>query len=213
MRPWLNKGKRGVLVIGLILQACGSSTFEGRIRYQASIAGEAAQALEPFLRDQKLGFTLQQKGDKIRIDDAAQIIIVDYGLDSVYVLFRADSSYLAMRLKDGTTDSLPKLTVTPLPDKREIAGYTCTGKRATYEQEGRTYEITFWEAQALKPPVGGDTKFPILPRGVKAEGIPLRIETSVPEQPFSLIYEAVEVQKSSIEDKAFVVPLSFKKSQ
>lgn len=213
MRRRLSKKRVGLLVAGLMLQACGSSTFEGRIKYQASLAGEAAQALEPLLRAQNPGFTLQQKDDKVRIDDAARSIIVDYGLDSVYVLFREDSSYLAMRLKDGATDSLPKLTVTPLPDKREIAGYTCTGKRATYEQEGRTYEITFWEAQALKPPVGGDTKFPILPRGVKAEGIPLRIETSVSEQPFSLIYEAVEVQKTSIEDKTFVVPSSFKKSQ
>lgn len=197
----------------LLLGACSSGPFEGRIQYQTSLTGEAAQVLEPLLRAQNPGFTLYQKGDKMRLEHQTETIIVDYARDSAYVLFPRDSSYLAFPLRGGNGDTLPGLTEEPLPEKRDIAGYTCSARKVQYTAGDRRYTLTFWEAPELQPSPEAVDKVPILPRGIRAGGMPLRLESSISDQPFTLIHEAVQVEKKALDDHLFIVPLDYKKAE
>ncbi|MCS7153683.1 MAG: hypothetical protein NZ989_07035 [Bacteroidia bacterium] len=198
------------LVLLLVLVAC-DRPFEGSIRYEVSVQGEAAPSLEPFLSGQELGFTLYQRGDKVRIERSTEVVLVDYAQDSFFVISPRDSSYWAFALSSGQ-DSLPGLTVSDLSQKRIIAGYECKGKRVEYVADGRRYSTTYWEALALKPSAPCREQMPILPRGVKVEGFPLRLEIAMSELPFTLIHEAVEVQAKKLNDELFAVPLSFRRA-
>ncbi|MCX8113208.1 MAG: hypothetical protein N3E49_08480 [Bacteroidia bacterium] len=210
--PYLTKlGRQPILLVALIFFSACSDSFEGSIRYETSLSGEGAEILEPLLRAQRLGFILYQKGDHLRVEYPDRIIIVRYDQDSAFVIFPQDSSFIGFELSRG--DSLPTLSMQALPEKRQIVGYDCIAKRVEYAADGKSYALTFWEAPALRPSMLAREKLPILPLGVRIEGFPLRLESSILGQSLTFIYEAVWVDRKRLSDDLFIVPLDFRKAK
>lgn len=202
---------KGLLLV--ILLGCNrKSPFEGWIQYETFLSGEAAPYLEPLLRQQKSGFTFYQKGEKIRIEHPQEVVLVDYGRDSGYVLFLHDSSYIGFPLRGGEDDTLPALQVNTIDgERRSIAGYVCIPREASYTIQGRPYKLIFWEATQLRLSSPATKKMPLLPRGVYAQGIPLRLESTPPDQPITIIHQAINVGVQAVPDSIFAIPLYYRK--
>lgn len=210
MLSHLLKGKGGALALfsalGLLSCSQFSSSFEGKVRYAPSIEGEGKEQIEALLKMQDLSFSLYHKGDKVRIDRGGESMIVDYAKDSFYVLQPARKEYIALPLRREQEDTL-RPVVQALNEKRTILGHACTGKRI---QMPRDTQI-FWEASDIAIPAAARKAYPILVRGVEVQGLPLRIEYTLPNLPLRLIYEATEIQEEELEDALFQIPPSYQR--
>lgn len=183
-----------------------SGSFEGKVYYKPSIEGEGKEQIEPLLKMQDLSFSLYHKGDKVRIDRLRESMIVDYAKDSFYVLQPELKEYVALPLHRGKEDTLLPV-VQALTEKRTILGHTCMGKRVEMPQDTQI----FWEATDITVPAAARKAYPIVFRGAEVQGLPLRIEYTLPTLPLRLIYEATEIEEENLQDTLFQIPPSYKR--
>ncbi|MCX7607293.1 MAG: hypothetical protein N2170_08550 [Bacteroidia bacterium] len=197
----------------MFLSVCSpkENSFEGNIQYSPRLEGEGSDKLEPFLKTQVPSFRLYHKAEKARIERSGDILLIDYKKDSFYVLFPESLSYRAYPLQRDTGKGEKTPIVTDLGDTRVVLGHTCVGKRVSYTTPSGEVYMKFWEAQDLPVPASAQKAFPILPRGVHVQGMPLVLESPVMDLPIRLVYEATEIKSAKLNDTLFSIPSLYKK--
>lgn len=170
------------------------------------------------------GFTIKMKG-------ASSDVVMEGGMmggteilnqadkDQRVKLDRAKKTYTI--LPNGANDprnttakkmTTPKFTKTG--ETTKILGYNCTKYTAEMTDNGKTVTEAFWTTTEIKDidfkalakqRLGQDNRA-MIPEGL--EGIPLRIETSVPEG--KMVMEVTEIKKESFSASDFTIPSDFK---
>ncbi|NOT74244.1 MAG: DUF4412 domain-containing protein [Cyclobacteriaceae bacterium] len=119
--------------------------------------------------------------------------------------------------KPGSTSTMSTPKFTKTSETTKILGYTCTkyiveiteGKEKLTQFIWTTTDIKDIDFKALSSQRVSQSNHTMLPAGV--EGIPLRIESSVPQG--KMIMEVTEIKKESLPASDFTIPSDFKETK
>lgn len=127
---------------------------------------------------------------------------------------RAEKTYSTLpEGQPGSNPNQPQVNVTKTTETTKILGYTCTKYLVEMTDRGQTMKQTMWATTEIK-----DMDMKALARqrnaqgqpmfSDKIEGIPLKIEATMPQG--NMVMEVKEINREKISDAEFTIPAGFK---
>lgn len=170
--------------------------------------------------------SMMPKGMTMKVKGSNMITLMEGGMtDGMEVLHvsgkpsvrinRADQTYstLPEGPPGGNPQGAPQMTVNKTSETAKILGYTCTKYVVEMNQNGRSMTQNVWATTDIK-----DMDMKTIARqrnsqgqpmfSDKIEGVPLKIEASMPQG--NMVMEVKEIKREKLSDSDFTIPSGYK---
>ncbi|MCX8113207.1 MAG: DUF4412 domain-containing protein [Bacteroidia bacterium] len=197
---------------GLLTLLWAQKTFEGSITYTTKVEGAMAAQMGDMVKSQlPEKMTMFYRGNKVRTEVGDMVLISDGDAGMVYLLNPALQTYQKAPIRTpDEKDPQPKVVKTK--DRTKILGHTVERYLADLSTEQGPIKMEIWAAPNFKVPEAAQ-RSNSLTRGVKIEGIPLRIAMDVPGVDLKIIFLATQLQTTLPDESLFQLPAGYIEEQ
>ncbi|MCS7153684.1 MAG: DUF4412 domain-containing protein [Bacteroidia bacterium] len=190
---------------GGLLFLWAQQPFEGTLTYTTKIEGAMAAQMGEMLKSQlPEKMTLFYRGTKARSEVGDKVMITDPEAGFVYLLSPSLKTYQKVPLHPPKeTEQQPKITKTK--NKTKILGYPVEQYLVDLNTEQGVIKMEIWATPDLKVPETTQ-RLNNLTRGVKVEGLPLRISMDVPGVDLKITFLATQLRRERPDESLFRIP-------
>ncbi|MEN3040618.1 MAG: DUF4412 domain-containing protein [Bacteroidia bacterium] len=198
------------LTVGLLAIALAQKSFEGSITYVTKVEGAMAAQMGEMIKSQiPEKMVIFYKGNKVRSEVGEAIVLTDGDAGFVYLLNPALKTYRKAPLTPPqSSEQSPVPKVIKTKDKAKVAGYPVERYDAELSTPQGEIKMQIWAAPSLKVSELAQ-RGNNLTRGVKVDGIPLRIVMDVPGIDIKIVFLATHVQTTPPDESLFQLPADY----
>ncbi|MCS6895733.1 MAG: DUF4412 domain-containing protein [Bacteroidia bacterium] len=198
------------LSVGLLAVLWAQKSFEGSITYTTKVEGAMAAQMGEMIKSQMPDkMIVYYRGNKVRSEVGDAVVLTDGDAGFIYLLNPALKTYRKAPLTPPQeSDQAPTPKVVKTKDKAKVAGYAVERYDAEVSTPQGEIKMQVWAAPALKVSEIAQ-RGNNLARGVKVDGIPLRIVMDVPGIDIKIVFLATQVQTTPPEEVLFKIPTDY----